>query len=114
VRGRGTTLATLALAAGLLPACATSRSARPPAAVPAAAALDDAGRHALDPLTAAEIGTAVAVLGAEGRLSPDARFSILALDEPSKLPRASTADPLPRVAFAVVRSSSRSSSRPPT
>lgn len=49
--------------------------------------------HPLDPLSAAELTSAVEILCAEGKLDPDARVPFVALEEPSKQALASGAPP---------------------
>ena len=57
--------------------------------------------HPLAPLTAGEIGAAVSIVRASGRLPAGARFSLVALDEPPKeLVRRKIS--VPRRAFAVI------------
>lgn len=51
---------------------------------PETATATEAARHPLDPLTAAEIAAAVAILRASGRLGARVRFASIALREPSK------------------------------
>jgi primary-amine oxidase len=60
------------------------------------------GRHALEPLSAAEVQASIAVLKSEGKVTPTTRFVSVALKEPAKaLVHAGRHDG-PREAFAVL------------
>jgi primary-amine oxidase len=63
-----------------------------------------AQQHPLDPLTKAEIASAVEILKSSGKLDASARLPVLRLNEPAKADvlRWKSGDPLHREAFAVV------------
>ena len=60
--------------------------------------------HPLDPLSAAEITAAVAILRASGKLGPHVRFATVVLQEPSKevVLNFKDGDPIEREAFAII------------
>src|SRR5215471_18367874 len=60
--------------------------------------------HPLDPLSAAEITTAVAILCASGKLGPHVQFATVMLQEPSKevVLNFKDGDPIEREAFAII------------
>lgn len=86
------------------PAAVKSTAARPAAAKPAASRAAAAASHPLDPLTAAEIATAVRLVRAHPDLQGDILFPTVALHEPSKeIVRAFTPGAaFPREAFVEV------------
>ena len=58
--------------------------------------------HPLEPLSAAEIRQAVAILRDAGKATPTTRFVSITLREPPKAAVRASTSPLPRVAFAVL------------
>lgn len=91
------------------PAAAAAATTKPAAAKPAASRAAAAASHPLDPLTAAEIATAVRLVRAHPDLQGDILFPTVALNEPSKdIVRAFTPGAaFPREAFLEVLARTR-------